>query len=91
MLTLHLLGATLSLVLVLAGGIGLWKQSPYKWLIVAIPIVGLWQIATGIGLAFEGANLLRLCGSGLAYLSIMAILEYELVRLRSTVRTRQLQ
>ena len=83
MLTLHLLGAAISLGLVIAGGVAAWRKTAYKWLLLAIPLAGFWQVATGIGLAFEGVSLLRLCGSGLAYLSIMAVLEYELVRLRS--------
>ena len=42
MLTLHLIGAVLSPGLVITGGVSAWKQSPYMWLIIAIPVAGMW-------------------------------------------------
>lgn len=82
MLSLHLVGAGASLLLVIAGGWHLLQGRASRWLLWAVPVAVIWQFVTGVGLVVEGASLLRMCGSGIAYLLVLGGLEYGLLRQR---------
>ncbi len=73
MLWLHIGGGIATLLIVSAVAWNVIRSKSTPWLRKSLPLLAVWQTATGALLVVMGGSFLRVCGMGVVYLSILAV------------------
>ena len=73
MLWLHIGGGIAALLMVSVVALNIMRGRSTHLLRKSLPILAVWQTATGALLVVMGGSFLRVCGMGVVYLSILAV------------------